>query len=370
MASAERATRSGGDVWKIRFRQDGKNRAEVLGPVERYPTKEDALAAWGRGEAKKNRRQQVSTVGEMIDWVLEHDPPQRVSTYTTYKSVMNRIRQEWGNHSIASLSEALPDVRPWLMQMKTKGGSPCAPQYRGLVRTLFGGIVEKAIEQGFVGYEVNPLSRIRMKNTGHRKRDLVVLTTEQCRTLMSDKRLPTQVKAMVYLMLCLGLRISEVLGLRWEDVDLRAGTIHVRRSWVRGVALDTKSESSNQVLPLHPMVREVLERWRMVEPSVNGWLFGSASTGKPVDKSSISRKYLASAGRRIGAPSLGFHSLRHTYRSLQRSADLPMEMQKQLMRHSNIATTIDRYGGKSDVEQLRLANNQVVELLRLGDANG
>jgi integrase len=84
---------------------------------------------------------------------------------------------------------------------------------------------------------------------------------------------------MIFIAMLLGLRASEILGLRWEDVDFEAGILHVRRSFVGKFEDDTKTEDSEQELPIHDDLRLVLEAWRDEEDAINGWLFGSIITG-------------------------------------------------------------------------------------------
>lgn len=68
--------------------------------------------------------------------------------------------------------------------------------------------------------------------------------------------------------MCLGLRVSEILGLCWEDVDLENGTLQIRRSVVGGRVEPTETEASEDELPLHPQLVEVLQGWREAEPVV------------------------------------------------------------------------------------------------------
>jgi integrase len=64
----------------------------------------------------------------------------------------------------------------------------------------------------------------------------------------------------------------------------------------------------------------------------------------------------------VGIPNLGWHDFRHTYRAMQRELEIPLEMQKTMMRHSDIKTTLG-YGGKTPAEYSRTANAKVVEML-------
>jgi integrase len=100
----------------------------------------------------------------------------------------------------------------------------------------------------YLDVQRNPMSLIELRGSSKRTRKILLVSTEQNLLL----RLPQHCRVMVTLAMCLGLRVSEILGLRWEDVDLEAGSLLVRRSVVNGHVEDTKTEASEDELPLHP----------------------------------------------------------------------------------------------------------------------
>ena len=215
---------------------------------------------------------------------------------------------------------------------------------------------------GHAQVERNPMDLVRLKGVS-RAKEIVILTLDQYQALLDDQQLPETVRVMCQLAAGLGLRVSEVLGLRWEDLNFETGTIHIQRSVVHGKANDTKSKTSAATLPLHENLIEILRGWKAHEALKSRWVFCSERTGRPLDRDWLRSEYLQPAGERIGVPGLGFHSLRHFYRALLRKMDTPLEVQKNLLRHSKLATTIDVYGGKDDAERLRPENAKVVEML-------
>ena len=138
---------------------------------------------------------------------------------------------------------------------------------------------------------------------------------------------------MVTLAMCLGLRVSEILGLRWKDVDLEKGSLHVRRSVVGRHAEATKTEASEDELPLHPALVEELREWREAEMPVNGWLFGNLDTGRPYHADTMRQRHLNKAAAQTGSPKLGWHAFWHTYRA--RLAELGVPLEVELMRHAS-----------------------------------
>ena len=74
------------------------------------------------------------------------------------------------------------------------------------------------------------------------------------------------VRTMAWLDATTGLRASELLALRWEDIDFTTGVLHVQRGIVYSVVGDTKSDASKSRIPLAQAVLDSLLRWRKETP--------------------------------------------------------------------------------------------------------
>lgn len=124
----------------------------------------------------------------------------------------------------------------------------------------------------------------------------------------------------------------------------------------------TKTETSEDELPLHPALVEVLREWREAELPVNGWLFGNLDAGMPYHADTMRQRHLNRAAAQVGLPKLGWHAFRHTYRARLAELGLPLEVQQKLMRHASIEMTT-RYGRNSMLHVTRPANAQLVEMV-------
>jgi integrase len=242
---------------------------------------------------------------------------------------------------------------------------PLAPKSKAHTKAVFHRLFECAMRWRYLEIQRNPMSLIELHGSSKRTRKIVLVTTEQYQKLLP--LLPQHCRVMVTLAMCLGLRVSEILGLRWEDVDLEAGSLQVRRSVVNGHVEDTKTEASEDELPLHPELAEVLREWREAEKPVNGWLFGNLDTGKPYHADTMRQRHLNRAAATIGLPKLGWHAFRHTYRAKLAELGLPLEVQQKLMRHASIDMTT-KYGRNSMLKVTRPANAQIVEMVMRKDA--
>jgi integrase len=108
------------------------------------------------------------------------------------------------------------------------------------------------------------------------------------------------------------------------------------------------------------MLAELLVAWRAQPHSP--WLFANPITEMPYMSPSLQQRWIRPAGEAIGIEGLGFHSLRHSYRSWLDATGAAPGVTKDLMRHSAIPTTFNVYGKALSPEK-RDANNRVVELL-------
>jgi integrase len=154
-----------------------------------------------------------------------------------------------------------------------------------------------------------------------------------------------------------GLRASELRGLRWADVDLKQGEVHVRQRADKFNAIGRpKSESGERVVPLPPPLVTVLREHRLACPKGVLNLVFPNGVGKIQPRVEIAQRGLQAAQIAAGivaktgkAKYPGLHSLRHFYASwcINRRVDggleLPLKLVQVRLGHSTIALTADRY---------------------------
>jgi integrase len=215
----------------------------------------------------------------------------------------------------------------------------------------------------------NPLTAVKVRGRRKKVRPANIITRDQWLALIIQTDLASHVRTMIFIAMLLGLRVSEILGLRWEDFNMERRVMHIHRSQVGKDTGDTKTEGSEEELPIHEDLYAILEAWRGeqtidgVHTTVNGWLFGNLVTGRPFWGGTLQQDHLVPAGKAVGIPNLGWHDFRHTHRAMMDQEKLTLEEQRVLMRHEDIRTTLG-YGGKSKAETVQGANARVVEMLR------
>ena len=147
-----------------------------------------------------------------------------------------------------------------------------------------------------------------------------------------------------------GLRASELRGLRWSDVNLKANELHVRQRADRFNEIGApKSSAGERTVPFPKFVANALREWKLACPKSGLDLVFPNGVGKVESLSNIINRGLMAAQPK-GAKYTGMHSLRHFYASwcINRTKDgglgLPPKNVQERLGHATITMTLDRYG--------------------------
>ena len=336
------------------IRKRGKNSWAVIISLGRDPDTGKRRRKWisvkgTRNDAERVRAQTVSdilsgryvapariTLGDYLDqWLRDHaDIAVRPRTLDTYRTIVNRVKRELG---AAPLAELRPlQVQHLYSRLLDEGLSPTTVRnYHGVLRQAF----DKAVKWDMLGQNIfDRVTRPRAP----RKTDLPCLDAAQVLRLITaaegtDYHLP------IHLALYTGLRRSEVLGLRWSDVDLEARTLTVNQTMValtyKPVHIgEPKTVRSRRVVAVGEETVALLKP-RRAAPEDQVCARSDGRTMPP---------YLLTKGFREIADACGirerFHDLRHTHASLLLASGVPIHVVQARLGHSSIRTTIDVYG--------------------------
>jgi len=219
--------------------------------------------------------------------------------------------------------------------------------------------------------------------------EAMILTPEQAYAIVSNLREPE--RTLTLLAAGTGLRISECLGLQWQDVNFADGMIHVRRTWTCGQVGLPKSKASKSPVPLHPLLAEFMLLWKQKTTySLAGdWVFPSTRLdGKqPRVANMLVEDHLRPAALKAGVLSshrdvrgqlvdddprrFGFHNLRHSLASfLIRIRTDPKTVQT-LLRHSDVKLTLQFYAHAVSRDRMLAAGKMLNAILsHAPDKNG
>ncbi len=225
--------------------------------------------------------------------------------------------------------------------------------------------LDYAVRLGLIAF--NPSAQVELpakqKYTG-----ATACTPEQLQNLLHLFR-GDPLETVLMLGITYGLRRSEVCGLRWDAVDMDAGTLHICHTAVKanGRVLysdSTKTATSNRVLPLTASMREYLGSVRERQEE-NKRLFGRDYTdsgyicvkpdGTPIDPDFVTHHF-----RRVlvanDVPIIRFHDLRHSAVNTLRKGGCDVKDIQAWLGHSDVSTTLNVYGHILQGDMVRLGN--------------
>ena len=159
-----------------------------------------------------------------------------------------------------------------------------------------------------------------VEQSGKSNYKAVIVTPEQAFKIMMA--LPEPERTLTLLIAASGLRISEALGLQWQDVDYANQRIHLHRKWADNQVLECmKTEASEAPATLGPMLAEFLQHWHQRTPyaQASDWIFASSKLKgrQPRTASILAADHLRPAAISAGVAlkpgqRFGFHNLRHS----------------------------------------------------------
>jgi integrase len=178
------------------------------------------------------------------------------------------------------------------------------------------------------------------------RKEITPLTGEQARSLLEAAR-GDRLEALYVLAVTTGMRQGELLGLRWEDVDLRCGILKVNRSVYEGVASPPKTRAGRRTIRLSEPAVAALERHRVGaarrSERISGWVFASA-TGTPIGHQNLRNRSWRPLLERAGLPdSVRFHDLRHTCATLLLARNVNPKIVSEMLGHASVGITLDTY---------------------------
>ena len=257
------------------------------------------------------------------------------ATVKTYRGYIRKwVKPRWVSRYPDEIKAV--DVEAWLRRL------PIARSSRAKIRSILSILFNYACR-----YELFDRNPMRFVRQGAKRRSAPnVLTAAEIRALVDH--LPLRERTLVLLAAATGLRQSELFGLKWRDVDFKRGELSVIRSIVFGVVGRYKTESSQNPVPLHPLLGEALLTWRRTcrFTGFDDSIFASRlhKGRRPYWGASILRNCVRPIAAALNIQKrIGWHTFRHTYSTLLRSVGAEFKVMQELMRHSTLRTTMDVY---------------------------
>jgi integrase len=390
--------RSHGETWVLFFRtvrkSDGKrvqNKISIC-LVKDFSSKH---SAWEEVERQHLQINPVDfrgcvTFADLAHHYSEHElveptesiHPKAHTTIRGYeRALRNRLLPRWGNRVALSIEPL--EVEQWLTSLKGQEGlaNPTLDKMRRVMSLVY----KHSQRYGLIprNQESNPMRFVRCKTTT--EYEAMILTPEQAYAVLLNLREPE--RTLTLLAAGTGLRISECLGLQWQDVSFSEAIIQVRRTWTCGRVGWPKSKTSKGPVPLHPLLAECMFRWKHKTPysQAGDWVFPSFKLKgqKPRLANMLVEDYLRPAAVKAGVLSshrddegklvdddprrFGFHNLRHSLASfLVRIRTDPKTVQT-LLRHSDVKLTPQCYTHSVSEDRMAVAGAMLTAIFSHAD---
>ena len=331
----------GPDVWIFRWREqtpEGRvKRKVVVGTVEQYRSNSAAQKAAEALRVDINRETWMpSTVEQLVTHYTARELPSKAhTTRAVYGSYIRTwVVPHWGVRSVSDVKTVA--VEEWLK------GLPLANGSKAKVRNVMHALFNHAMRHEWA--EKNPITLVRQ--SAKRQRTPDVLDVDETKALLSELEDPFW--TMVFLAATTGLRVSELLGLKWKDISFDTLEIHLSRAIVDGVVGDMKTEASRKPLALDSALAEVLVDWRGRTPynRDEDWVFASPEKlgQQPYWPDSALRKAVRPAAVRAGiVKHIGWHTFRHSFATLLKANGEDVKVVQESLRHANSRITLDVY---------------------------
>ena len=289
------------------------------------------------------------TVGQWMDEWFEAYAKVKVrpSSHQTYKGyIENHIKPNIGDIPIEKLTSL--QLQKFYRRLLTEGRVPrieSEKQPRGLsaktvrnINQVISSAMDMAVRHKLI--LTNPTEGCELPKVEHR--EMKTLPAEQLGAFLREAK-ESGVYELYYLDLATGLRRGELLGLKWEDVDLQNGIIHVRRQVARvdGEVKELPLKTKNAYRNISISQDAVVMLTEMEAHRSSDYVFPSP-TGGPISPDSVNNM-LHRVLKRAGLPSIRFHDLRHTFATLALQNGVDIKTVSGMLGHFSAGFTLDTY---------------------------
>lgn len=270
------------------------------------------------------------------------------STQDRYCGVLrNYLKPQFG-------TLALRDITPLTIDRFFAGITGLQYESLDKIRDVLASVMTSAIRYGLL--VKNPVDGVRLPRAKRGKKTKPWITQEQFYALI--KEIPEPYATMVFVAIFTGLRVSELIGLRWNDVHEDAITIDER--CCRGDWGAPKSDASNDTIPVNRAVIERIHRLKILTVEVKAGravrrykavkadgpedlVFQSVSTGRAMRDNNILKRHIKPAARKLGLDFVNWRCLRTSYATWLKLNHADVKDAQKLMRHSRATTTLEIY---------------------------
>jgi len=314
--------------------------AETIGFVTKIKRQQalEILQARVSAVSQQQHRPKVTvTLSEFVtaEWKPNAGLALRKSSMRIYSYQLEKhILPAFGQLPVRDIGVA--HIEACLSKLKQKGHATSTLRS---VRATFATVLRSAVKRGYL--KKNHAHGVCIREVDSKK-ERRFYSQEQTRMLLGTLTEPCA--SVVSIAVLTGLRIGEILALRWKRIDLLGATLEVAETYSSGEFGPPKTKSSRRVIPISSALRRVLEDQRArTNPATPEDLVFQTPKGTPLSDKNLYNRELAPACDQIGQPRISWHSFRHTHATLLHANGESLKTAQALLGHSDLETTLNVY---------------------------
>ena len=289
-----------------------------------------------------NKDADTPTVGEYIDTFVKlyKQKQQSLTKESRDRVIRNHIKPKFGKTRLSDLS--VSGIQDWMNELDAKGYSH---ETLLKIKNTMSPALDSAVEDGYM--KRNPFRSSRLVIAGKPTEHHKAIPQEKMNAIREviPEITDVRIRSMLALLSYTGMRMEEVLGLRWEDLDFEEGWIHIRRAVVHpgrnlGEIKPPKSKTSERKIPLPK------DLVRYLAPKYNkGFvLYSYSDTTRETPMSyTEARRVFQKIREYCDLNGYSAHDFRDTCATEWREAGIPVDVIAHLLGHSKSDITENRY---------------------------
>ncbi|WP_428523565.1 tyrosine-type recombinase/integrase [Roseibium sp.] len=276
-------------------------------------------------------------------WIkrCERDELERATLRSYRNHVDHHIEPAIGDRELSSLTRS--EVRDFMDDMLDKNSRAMTDKVLRSLRSA----LNEALDREWI--DNNVALSVKLRRASRNAPDRIIPTKAEIKAMLET--VPDKQRPLITTAIYTGMCMSELRGLRWEDVDFQKSIIRVRQRADRFNQIGKpKSKSGRRDIPMAPSVKKVLMSWKANCPTGELDLVFPNGIGNVESPSNISNRVLypllkdAGIVTAEGKPKFSFHALRHAAASLYIEQGWPAKKIQTLLGHASITMTFDVYG--------------------------
>jgi integrase len=283
------------------------------------------------------------------EWLRGHAAHLQPTTEKSYRETIEKhLVPELGHVPIGRLSPQA--IRDYQAKKLAAGLSPTSVRYH---RMLLREVLQQAVRDGLMVR--NPADLV--KPPAKQRYEVPTLDEEWVRLFLGEAKRSSRYYRLYLAAITTGMREGELLGLRWQDVDLTLGVASVRQTFYRlgqqKLFKTPKTAKSRRTVDLPPVLVEELRQLRQ-ERDARRRLLGRECAadldlvfclddGRPLHVGNLTRRDFRKVLERAGLPQVRFHDLRHGHATLLLQQGVHPKVVQERLGHSTISVTMDTY---------------------------